>query len=104
MVFEQKMISSRPSKYEDALLNNIVTTEDGEYVSILEWIEQKIRTNKEFTVDMKYMKKILGPEFRKKNDDAIGVSLRSILEKYNIDLRRKLHHDGMKLIIHYLTG
>ena len=94
----------RPSKYEDALLNNIVTTEDGEYVSILEWIEQKISTNKEFTVDMAYMKKILGPEFRKKNDDSIGVSLRGILEKYNIDMRRKLHHDGMKLIMRSLTG
>lgn len=94
---------NRPSIYEYALLNNIVTTEDGEYVSILEWIEQNINANKEFMVNMAYMKKILGPKFTKTNDDAVGISLRNILTKYNIDLRRKLHIDGMTLTMKYIT-
>lgn len=92
---------NRPSIYEDAILNNIVTTKDGEYVSILEWIEQNINTNKEFVVDMAYMKRILGPKFIKINTDAIGVSLRNTLTKYNIDVRRKSHNGNMILTMKY---
>lgn len=43
-------------------------------------IKQNIGTNREFTVDITYMKKILGPEFRKKNDDASRASLRNTLK------------------------
>lgn len=94
---------NRPSIYEDAILNNIVTAEDGEYVSILEWIEQNINTNKEFVVNMAYMKNILGPKFIKINIDAIGVSLRNTLAKYNIDVRRRSNIDGMILTMNYIT-
>ena len=98
----------RPSIYEHALINNIITTEDGEYVSILEWIEQKINTNpyKEVTVDIVYMKKILGPDFENKSDEAIRTSLRNTLKKFDIDLRTALINDGnvkmtMRLIPYY---
>ena len=80
--------------YEEALINNIVTTEDGDYVSILEWIQQKIDTDRELTIDIAYMKKILGPEFGKKNDDAFRVSVRRILKKYDIFLKSKLQDNG----------
>ena len=85
-----------PSIYEYALVNNIITTEKGEYVSILEWIEQKININtyKEITVDIIYMKKILGPDFKDKSDETIRTSLRRTLKKFNIDLRTALIYDG----------
>lgn len=52
---------------------------------------------------MAYMKKILGPKFIKINVDAIGVSLRNALAKYNIDVRRKSRIDGMILTMMYIT-
>ncbi len=87
---------SKQGIYEYALINNIITTEDGEHVSILEWIEQKINTNpyKEVTVDIVYMKKILGPDFEDKSDEAIRTSLRRAFKKFNIDLRTALIDDG----------
>jgi len=91
------MIPKRSTTYEDALLNNIVTTEDGEFVTILEWVEQMTTVNKEFTVDMEYMKKILGPEFSNRNDDTVGTALRSSFKKHGIDMRRRSYSDGMKL-------
>ena len=70
--------------YEDALINNMVTTEDGEYISILEWAQQKINTSsdKELIVNVSYMKKILGPEFKDESHDAICVSIHQTFKKY----------------------
>lgn len=86
----------RPSLYEHALINNIITTEEGEYVSILEWIEQKINTShqKEFIVNLSYMKKVLGPEFINKNDDTVRVSIRNTLQKYDIRVTSALCDNG----------
>ncbi len=82
--------------YDYALIDNLITTEEGEYVSILEWIEQKINTSpqKEFIVNISYMKKILGPEFIKKNDDAVRISLRNTFQKHNIRMNSALCEDG----------
>ena len=54
------------------------------------------RTNpyKEIIVDLTYIRKILGPEFRKKRDDIICTALRDILKKYDIILRSKSQDDG----------
>ena len=86
--------------YENALINNIVTTENGDYVSILEWIKQHIGTNREFTIDVSYMKKILGQEFVKKSDDTFCVSIRNTLKKYDIIVKRQMQQDGkIKLLV-----
>lgn len=79
---------------ELALINSLVTTEDGEYLTILEWIEQKISINKIFTVDTVYMKKILGPEFLNTQDYTIYDSLKPILKKHNIVISSKSQHDN----------
>lgn len=91
------------SIYEKALIDNLVTTEDGEYSSILGWLEQNISKNKEFTVDVGYIKKILGPEFNKKKDDVISISLRNILEKYNIGVRRTTQGNVRRLILNFIN-
>ena len=91
------------SIYERALMNNLVTTEDGEYLTILEWLGQNISKDKEFTVDVGYMKKILGPEFNKKKDDVISISIRTILEKYNIRVRRTTQGKVRKLILNSIN-
>ena len=92
--------NKKQSLYEQALINNIVTTEDGDYVSILEWIKENIGTNRKFTIDVSYMKKILGQEFVKKSDNTLCVSLRHILKKYDVILKRKIQQDGnTKLLV-----
>ena len=94
----------RSSLYEHALINNIITTEEGEYVSILEWIVQKINTSpdKNVMVDVAYMKKILGPEFRKKDENVVCSSLRHILMKYDVIVRRSFNNDGsMKITMRF---
>jgi hypothetical protein len=82
--------------YEHAIIYNLITTEEGEYVNILEWIEQKINAShrKEFIVNISYMKKVLGPEFVKKNDNAVYTSLTNTFKKYNISVTRALCKDG----------
>lgn len=80
--------------YDHALIDNLITTEEGEYVSILEWIEQKISPQKEFIVNLSYMKKVLGPEFIKKSDDAVRISLRNTFQKHNIIMTSALCEDG----------
>jgi hypothetical protein len=82
--------------YDHALIDNLITTEEGEYVSILEWIEQKINASpqKEFIVNLSYMKKVLGPEFIKKNDGAVYMSLRNTFQKYNISVTSAVCEDG----------
>jgi hypothetical protein len=88
--------------YGHAFIDNLITTEEGEYVSILEWIEQKINmsTQKELIVNLSYMKKVLGPEFIKKNDEAVRVSIRNTLQKHKIRMTSALCKDGdIKLIM-----
>ncbi len=82
--------------YNRALIDNLVTTEEGEYVNILEWIEQNINASpqKKFIVKISCMKKVLGPEFIKKNDGAVYMSIRSIFLKYNIIVARTVCEDG----------
>ena len=93
------------SAYEEALINNIVTTDNGDYINILEWINQNINTDREFTVDIEYIKKILGPEFINKKDNVIFGSVKTILRKYNINARRKTHEDGsMTMKLYRLTS
>lgn len=78
------------SLYIDALTNNMVTTDDGNTVSILEWIRQEIdKSPKKLSiVDTKYFKTILGPSFKDANHTAIYMSIRDALKKYNINTRR----------------
>ena len=81
-----------PGNYEYAILNNIVTTKEGDYVTILEYIEQNIDKSpyKSVSTDVIYIKKILGSEFRNRGADTIYQSLKIILEKYNIRVNRSL--------------
>lgn len=93
--------------YDHALIDNLITTEEGEYVSILEWIEQKINTNrqKKFIVNLSYMKKVLGPEFIKKSDDAIRMSLRNTFQKHNIRMTGAVCEDGdIKLTMNFFIS
>lgn len=85
-----------PGIYDHALIDNLITTEEGEYICILEWIEQKINANpqNEFIVNLSYMKKVLGPEFMKKSDDAVSMSLRNTFQKHNIRMTSALYKDG----------
>jgi hypothetical protein len=93
--------------YDHALIDNLITTEEGEYVSILEWIEQEINksSQKKFITNISYMKKVLGPEFIKKTDDAVRVSIRYTLQKYNIRVASVLCDDGdIKLTMSYIIN
>lgn len=89
----------KSSIYENALITNMITTKDGEYLNILEWIKQETNTGRKLTVDISYMRNILGPEFKKKNDDTIYFSLRNILKKHDIIVSQKTQHDGIKIIM-----
>lgn len=93
--------------YDNALIDNLITTEEGEYVGILEWIEQKINTNhqKKFIVNLSYMKKVLGPEFIKKSDDTVCMSLRNTFQKHNIRMTSALCKDGdIKLTMNFFIS
>lgn len=87
--------------YEDAIINNIVTTDNGDYLTILEWIEQNIREDpsKKFEVETEKIKTLLGQEFKEKGDTAIISTIRRILSKYGIIIKSKLHNDGVKIKI-----
>lgn len=44
------------------------------------------------------MKRLLGPEFKKKSDDTIISTVKSTLLKYGINTKSKLHDNGDKII------
>lgn len=71
------------------LTNNIITTEDGEYVSLLQWIQQQIDASPDKTIRMKFtdVKKALGPEFENKRYFVIWEGLKRALLHYGIDVR-----------------
>ena len=89
------------SKYEHALINNLMIAEDGEYVSILEWVHRNIdkSPNKEVVVNMTYMKKILGPKFANNSQSTIYGPLHRAFIKYGINMKIRKCDDGLKITL-----
>jgi hypothetical protein len=82
-----------PSSYKHALNDNMTATEDGGYISILQWIQRQIDTSPDKTIRMKItdIKKALYPEFENKKDYVIYKGIRHALLHYGIYVRRKIH-------------
>jgi hypothetical protein len=95
----------RQDIYKYALLNNMITTEDGKDISILRYIEQKIdeSPDKRIATDIKNMKKALGPGFENRCIDTFYIMLKHIFAKYGITLRSKSHYYGGMSITMYKT-
>lgn len=87
--------------YKYMLNNNMITTEDGEYVSILQWIQQQIDISHDNTIRMKIVdiKKALGPEFENKRDCVVWEGLKRALINYGIDVRSRTYKKDLSQIL-----
>lgn len=87
--------------YKYTLNNNLTTTEDGEYVSILQWIQQQIDKSPDNTIRMKIVdiKKVLGPEFENKRDYVILEGLKRALINYGIDVRCRTYKKDFSQVL-----
>lgn len=82
-----------PFLYKHVLNDTMITTEDGEYVSLLQWIQQQIDISPDKTIRMKYadVKKVLGPEFENKTYYVVWEGLRHALLSYGIDVKSRTY-------------
>lgn len=82
-----------PTLYKHILNDNMTVTEDGEYISILQWIQRQIDASSDNTIRMKIadIKKALGPEFENKRDYVIYEGLKRALIYYGIDVRSRTY-------------
>lgn len=90
-----------PALYKHILNNNMTITEDGEYISILSWIQQQIDASPDKTIRMKIVdiKKALGPEFENKRDYVIWEGLKRALINYGIDVRCRTYKKDFSQVL-----